>query len=303
VDLDVLLVGPGGQNVMLLSDVGGQDAVSGRNLTFADGQPAVSTTSLPSGSYSPTDDDDVADTPFPAPAPAPTGATTMATFNANSANGTWSLYVNDDATGDSGSIGAWCLTITSQAPSATSLSVQPTKGPVGTSETFTATVTSSGDPVTTGSVSFFEITHGAHALLGSAPLNGSGQAVFTTSSLSAGRHVVQAEYGGTSAFSASTSPKVAVRVKPAADANGPYTITEGDSLHLSAAGSSTGGTVRWDVDGDGVYGDAVGYSPTLTWSQLQALGIQPGHSYRVGVKVKVGGMTSRDKTTLKVLPA
>ena len=305
VDLDAMLVGPGGQNVVLLSDVGGTSPVSGVNLGFADGQPAVSTTALPSGSYAPTNDaTDGADS-FPAPAPVPSGATAMSTFNSSSANGTWSLYLNDDALGDSGSVGAWCLTIASQAPSSTVVGVTPGRGPVGSTQTFTATVTSSGNPVTDGNVSFYDVTRGAHILLGTDALDGSGNAVLATTALGAGRHLVRAEYAGTSAFEPSTSSNVVVRIKPVADAGGPYTITEGDSLHLSAAGSSINATskVRWDLNRDGNFSDAVGVSPTVTWSELQALGIQPGHTYKVVMKLKTNDVTARDRTTLTVVPA
>ncbi len=57
----------------------------------------------------------------------------------------------------------------------------------------------------------------------------------------------------------------------------PYTINEGDGLTLAA--SITGGTatdLTWDLNGDGVFGDAVGANPTLTPAQLQALGIVDG---------------------------
>lgn len=59
-----------------------------------------------------------------------------------------------------------------------------------------------------------------------------------------------------------------------ANAGGPYSITEGNSLTLSAAASGGDGgplTYSWDVNGDGTFGDAVGPSPTLTWAQLEAL--------------------------------
>ena len=53
-DMDFLLVGPGGQKAMIMSDVGtGVDAV-GLNLTFEDGAPAPPAT-LVSGNYAPTD--------------------------------------------------------------------------------------------------------------------------------------------------------------------------------------------------------------------------------------------------------
>jgi hypothetical protein len=69
------------------------------------------------------------------------------------------------------------------------------------------------------------------------------------------------------------------RAQLAVDAGGPYTIAEGDSLTLSA--SVSGGTasdLSWDVNGDGVFGDATGPNPTLTWNELQALGIVDGPS-------------------------
>lgn len=58
-------------------------------------------------------------------------------------------------------------------------------------------------------------------------------------------------------------------------AGGPYTITEGQSLTLSATGPLAPG-YSWDINGDGVFTDAVGASPTLTWAQLNALGINDG---------------------------
>src|SRR5262249_55405406 len=65
---------------------------------------------------------------------------------------------------------------------------------------------------------------------------------------------------------------------------------EGDPLTLSA--SVTGGDpadLSWDVNGDAVFGDAAGPNPTLSWAQLQALGIVDGPStFSVRVRVKDG---------------
>src|SRR5205814_9942701 len=69
----------------------------------------------------------------------------------------------------------------------------------GAGVTFTTTVSGSGTP--TGTVTFKD---GA-TTLGSASLNGIGQAAFTTSSMTAGTHSITAVYGGDSTFSASTS--------------------------------------------------------------------------------------------------
>ena len=60
-----------------------------------------------------------------------------------------------------------------------------------------------------------------------------------------------------------------------ADAGGPYAITEGDPLTLDGTASlaGPGATYSWDVNGDGTFGDATGASPTLTWTDLEALGL------------------------------
>lgn len=83
---------------------------------------------------------------------------------------------------------------------------------------------------------------------------------------------------------------------PTADAGGPYEIFDGDSLTLSAELSSSPGnsplTYSWDVNGDGVYGDASGVSPTLTWRELQALGIEADSTYDVTVEVDDGNSSA-----------
>jgi len=64
---------------------------------------------------------------------------------------------------------------------------------------------------------------------------------------------------------------------PTADAGGPYTIAEGDSVLLDASASfdPDGDPLifSWDLDNDSVFGDAIGETPTVTWLQLQDCGI------------------------------
>jgi extracellular elastinolytic metalloproteinase len=106
-DVDVLLVGPTGQTVVLMSDVGGGTDVTGIDLTFSDSgapMPGVLTT----GTYVPTNigTGDI----FPMPAPAGPHGTTLSGFNGLNPVGTWSLYVLDDAAADVGSLsGGWTL--------------------------------------------------------------------------------------------------------------------------------------------------------------------------------------------------
>src|SRR3989304_916171 len=112
-DVDILLVGPQGQKVMLMSDQGGGNPVTGVNLTFDDSaDAALSNNSLiTSGTYKP-GDFETSET-MPAPAPAGPYGTLLSAFNGVDPQGTWSLYVRDDATNDVGSIsGGWALTLT-----------------------------------------------------------------------------------------------------------------------------------------------------------------------------------------------
>ena len=98
---------------------------------------------------------------------------------------------------------------------------------------------------------------------------------------------------------------------PFATAGAGYSGSVGQSLALSAAGSTDPNpgdipylTYSWDVNGDGIFGDATGSNPTLTWSQLAGLGITGQHSYNVRVRVddSFGGITTSSAASLFVVP-
>jgi subtilisin-like proprotein convertase family protein len=147
-DVDVLLVGPGGQKFILVSDViGGTDAV-GINWTFDDTAAAfIGSTGTPaSGTFKPTNYTTCQD-PFAAPAPAgpylspggigtPCGTDTLAAFNGVNPNGTWSLYVVDDLGADVGDIsGGWSLNFTTSGGCSTPTpppTASPTVTPIAT---------------------------------------------------------------------------------------------------------------------------------------------------------------------------
>lgn len=128
-DIDILLVGPGGQKFILFSDIGSGVVA---NVTYTLDDAAANflpvTGQAPSGSYKPANyaisNGGVCQDPFPAPAPAgpysspggqsPYGIcgtdTLTSVFGGTNPNGTWSLYVVDDAGGDVGQIaGGWDL--------------------------------------------------------------------------------------------------------------------------------------------------------------------------------------------------
>jgi hypothetical protein len=74
-------------------------------------------------------------------------------------------------------------------------------------------------------------------------------------------------------------------------AGGPYVINEGDGITLKATGSDPEGkklVFNWDVNGDGVFGDAMGQKVVLTWAQLKALGIKDGTNVARKIQVRVG---------------
>ncbi len=97
---------------------------------------------------------------------------------------------------------------------------------------------------------------------------------------------------------------VDVESPPVADAGGPYTIAEGDGVTFSAAGSTDadGDTLSyaWDLDNDGDYDDATGESVSLTWAQLQALGIDDDGTFNIGVEVSDGDLTDVAAAVLTV---
>jgi Ca2+-binding RTX toxin-like protein len=110
--------------------------------------------------------------------------------------------------------------------------------------------------------------------------------------------------GDTSEFSRAID--ILANTPPVASAGGPYSIHEGDSLTLDASGSSDPDgdplTYSWTINGHA--NAATGVSPTLSWSQLQALGVTDESTFTVQVTVTDGhGGASSASTPLTVLDA
>jgi len=113
-DLDVLLVGPGGQAAMVMSDIGIGNDVNNITMTFQDGAP-VPPPQLVSGTFAPADNAP-AEAALPAPAPAGPYGSALSVFNGTSPNGAWRLFVIDDsANPDGGSLGGFSIIITTTA--------------------------------------------------------------------------------------------------------------------------------------------------------------------------------------------
>jgi T5SS/PEP-CTERM-associated repeat protein len=108
-DLDILLVSPAGQKVMLMSDAGGGGAIVGARLTFDDsaGTLLPEPAQILTGTYRPTNY--APGDAMPGPAPGPPYSTNLSSFHGSNANGVWSLYINDDTAGDGGSLVGWSV--------------------------------------------------------------------------------------------------------------------------------------------------------------------------------------------------
>ncbi len=173
-DLDLLLVAPGGEKVMLMSDAGGTAAqphpVNNVTITFdaSAANPIPATNQITSGTYQPANYAGLgtADS-FPPPGPAlPYTNSALTVLNGTLPNGNWSLFVVDDTSGDAGSIGGWSLSIQTSDPvsSAPALSVadlsmvaqaNPSIATVGANLTCVIAVTNHG-PATATSVALLD---------------------------------------------------------------------------------------------------------------------------------------------------
>ena len=190
---------------------------------------------------------------------------------ASAFNGTWKLYIASQNTegsfaNPSGTLTSWSISFTtvSAAATATSISANPngstsnvfTTGDVngdslaGTSVTLTATVTSGGEPVTSGgTVTFYDstgTTAGNGTNLGSNSVNGSGVAAVavTFPRTEEGSRSISAVYSGDASDAGSTSGFATVvtvnhTYSPSTDTycNGPVTVEDDNG----GAASGTGG--------------------------------------------------------------
>jgi Big-like domain-containing protein/beta-propeller repeat-containing protein len=127
------------------------------------------------------------------------------------------------------------------APTKTALAASPTTATSGAAVNLTATVAEvGGTSVPTGTVTFKDGT----TTLGSMTLNGTGVAVYSTSTLAVGAHSITAAYGGDAANSASTSTAASVTIS----------APPAPTVTISAAPTSI----------------VLGKTATLTWSSTNA---------------------------------
>jgi uncharacterized repeat protein (TIGR01451 family) len=138
-DVDILLVSPTGQKMILMSDAGGTIQITNTTLVFDDAAAAALPDAGPivSGTFKPSNYQ-IGDA-FPLPAPPAPYEAALSVFNGRNPNGNWSLYVVDDTSLDAGHIAnGWRLTLS-------------TSGVLSPVCDLSVTVTDQPDPVTASS--------------------------------------------------------------------------------------------------------------------------------------------------------
>jgi subtilisin-like proprotein convertase family protein len=99
-NIDLLLVGPNGETIMLMSDAGGPHDVTDMNITFDDAASSYlpNGSVLISGSFKPTNHNGNGgpNDSFPTPAPAGPYGSLLSIFDGTDPNGNWRLFVVDD---------------------------------------------------------------------------------------------------------------------------------------------------------------------------------------------------------------
>lgn len=115
-DLDILLLAPSGQVCALMSDCGDGDEITDVELVFSD----AAASSVPEGSqissgeYLPTNSSTAGES-LP-PGGSGSIGTSLAALTSDGVNGIWSLFVDDDYSGDTGSIDGWSILLEAEAP-------------------------------------------------------------------------------------------------------------------------------------------------------------------------------------------
>jgi subtilisin-like proprotein convertase family protein len=110
-EVDILLLGPTGLSVLLMSDIGGK-AVTDATLTFDQAAAAAVPKRVVSGTYLPTNVGPGVDKFKPLSKPPGAYSVDLSIFNGTDPNGTWELYIQDDTTGNTGALlRGWRLTI------------------------------------------------------------------------------------------------------------------------------------------------------------------------------------------------
>jgi hypothetical protein len=204
-----------------------------------------------------------------------------------------------------GSSDAFVAKIVTQTPTKTTLSIASSSATADTQVNLTATVAEvGGASVPTGKVTFKDGT----TSLGSMTLNGTGIAVYSTSSLSVGAHSITAAYGGDAANGGSASsaaevtisaatPKVTIGVAPSSITVGQSATLTWSSTNATACTASKGWTGSEAVSG--TVSETPAAAGTLSYV-LTCTGAGGSANATATLKVKAASLPS---VTIAVSPA
>jgi uncharacterized repeat protein (TIGR01451 family)/uncharacterized delta-60 repeat protein len=300
-DVDMLLVAPDGEKSVILSDVGGTVPATDLVITLSDAAATVLPAGggLTSGVFRPVNY--VNNDAFDPPAPAGPYPRSDLQFTMQDPNGTWSLYILDDTTGDSGVLqNGWKLNIftSGRIASVTDVGVlvTPSSDPVilGQNLTYTVRVVNNGPGAATAvalrqvipaGVTFVSATGGATfsagVLSATIPSLQVGAAVefvvvvkptavgtvATTATVSANEKDVYGPNDSTSLTTAVNAPVVAV----------PLAITRGENTV----------TLSWPLNGAGVLEFSPDLSPN-SWTPVAATPVRSESVWTVTLSATSG---------------
>jgi uncharacterized repeat protein (TIGR01451 family)/uncharacterized repeat protein (TIGR02543 family) len=242
--MGLLLKSPTGRNLEIMRSVGrGTIDVTNATITIQDGGPAMvspcsNTTGLVTGTYEPSDyncsesavaepDYTVSSGPTRLHSAQTNGTSTLTNvFAGDTPNGTWSLYLVDDAAKADVSFTSWSITLTVTAASTastTTLTPNPTTAYTSGSSSsvvLTAAVTAGA----TGTVTFKDGNTTLTCSQGAQPRTiSSNQAVCTTTFSTEGVHVLDAIYSGDGTFvTSSGTANVYIQNHATDNSNGLY---------------------------------------------------------------------------------
>lgn len=219
-----------------------------------------------------------------------------------SSAGVWTLTVSDRTAGTTGTWNSWQINVygteANQPPSLNAIGPQSVDE--GALLSFLATAND-------GDLDDLTFSLGPGAPAGASIDPDSGAFSWTPADSSQAPVVVRVIVSDGSAQDFEDVAITVNNLPPTALAGGPYTVIESHSLTLNGGGSDPAGlldplTFSWDLNGDDVFGDAAGATPTVSWSQLEALGISAPNVYSVKVRTNDGdgGVTTSSATTLTV---
>ncbi len=176
--------------------------------------------------------------------------------------------------GDSTNVSTTSTTVNEQivqATTATTLAVTNASPTVGSSVTFSASVSSANGPAPTGSIQFNDGIGSSAVALGSSPLATNGTAIFSTANLAPGTHNITAVYSGDTDNAVSTSAPMVETVQQIATVSTVATDANPSNakaaLHLTAAVTmAPGATADGPLTGSVTFHDGATPLGTVTLS-------------------------------------